>query len=108
MVENIALQQYPSIIISCSNNMAIIQDTPKMGKDRTFVLVCSWGIGFVEFAKKVVGEWGYETVKWLVPYPCAVSFSVPGDKPYRIEVRQVGRFEEQYQGNKDDWVRVDR
>lgn len=106
MNDNTAMQQYPDILIVYSNNVLAMEQQEMFGEIRTIVLVCCKDVGFVGVAQKAPKK-GYVTIKkWRIVSPGAVSFHIPNDRPYKLDVRLLPEMLARYEKNKAHWEAV--
>ena len=108
MDDNQAMQLYPDILIVYSNNIQCYTMDDMFNEIRTIVLVCCKGVGYAGIASKAPRK-GYLTIKkWRIEYPGAVSFCLPIERPYKLDVRLLPEMERRYQRNKVHWVPIDK
>lgn len=106
MQDNLAIQSYPDILIIYSNNILCLESKDMFEEVRTIVLVCCDGTGFAGIAKKAPTK-GYLTIKkWRIVHPGAVSFHIPNDRPYKLDVRLLPVLQSRYQRNPAHWEDV--
>ena len=106
MCSDLALQEYPDILIVYSNNIVCYTADDMFAEIRTIVLVCCKGTGYAGIASKAPKK-GYVTIKkWRIKSPGAVSFHVPVDRPYKLDTRLLPEMETRYQKNKIHWEDV--
>lgn len=106
MDNNIAMEHYPDILIVYSNNILAMEQVEMFEEVRTIVLVCCKDVGFAGIAKKAPQK-GYVTIKkWKIEHPGAVSFHIPNDRPYKLDVRLLPEMLARYERNKVHWETV--
>lgn len=106
MSTQLSIATYAQVQIQYSQNVICYEQVQRPMGIRTFVLVCCQGRGYVVITRKLQGE-GYVTLKrWVLPSGAGLSFHLPVEMSYTLDVRFLQEMITRNKSNPAGWTTI--